>query len=542
MTSTSAPPIIQELITRFRGERSLSSKVAPNEVAFCHEYVEPLLEALGWEVGGGLKRNVRFEGLELDYVGTYRKARRFGVEVKLPGWRLEEHKTWIEKLLRLSARVGLDFLVVTSFQELACYDCGVVAPPGSTFSAAPVFHITWGEYEDKWDALAGLLSRTALERSGFHPPSHDEQALDVEMPRDPMEDELQYDEHRSFPTHPPPRPLRSTRVEWSLLQLHQRWKHGRLELHPDFQRGLVWSLDEQSRFVESVLLRLPLPSIYLSELDHGESLVVIDGQQRLLSVFRFMDGLFSLAGLTVLLELNGRRFNELDRRQQRRFEDAPMSMVIIQEGSDEWLISEVFQRLNPTWDAQEIRHVLYRGPGLVMCEQLAQPDGPFLRVAGVHRTFRSMQAEKLVLRMLAFLDMGPEAYGGDMESFLTEALLRLNSRSDDERTRLQRRAEHSLALTQSIFGEHAFRRFFPKSREYSGAFNAALMDVVTWGFDAVDADWEAHADKLLERSRMLHEDEQFVDAITHGMGGIARVRMRFELWKEMLLDVARNHP
>ena len=98
--------------------------------------------------------------------------------------------------------------------------------------------------------------------------------------------------------------------------LHNKEKRGRLILQPDFQRQYVWDAKKASKLIESAILRIPLPIIYLSEEKDGKE-YVIDGQQRLTSFFSFIDGqfpdgkVFKLSGLNVYSELNGKKFSDL---------------------------------------------------------------------------------------------------------------------------------------------------------------------------------------------------------------------------------------
>jgi hypothetical protein len=536
MNSKSAPPGILELVARYEREQAQRQFTASDERGFRRDYIEPLLDALGWSVGNGLKQNARLaQDIEFDYLGFYQRGRRFGVEVKLPTQDLNALETQVKNLLRRSSRAGLAFIVLTNFAEFVCYDCEAVPSEGEPLSDAEVLRLTFEEYASRWPELSSLVSREALEGSGF-------QAQPEKAFPEGIETDLEEDSSPPQAGTSPLGPLEFSRSERSVLDLHRDWKGHRLDVYSNFQRGLVWSLDEQARFIESVLLRIPLPAIYIAEQETDSfHRIVIDGQQRLLTVFGFLEGDFALSGLTLLPELNGKHFHDLESKRQRRFEDALMPTVIIRRGSDPRLAFELCLRLNPTWNAQKVRHVLYRGAGLQMVEQLAAPEGLFRHVAGLHRRFRRMHAEELVLRMLAFLHRGPYKYTNTMSAFLTEELLWLNELPREEREHLHAHAEWTLHIVRKVFGEKAFRRFDASRQSYSQALNASLMDVMTWGFVAVKADWEALAEKLRLRSRELQSNKEFVDSISSATNSVAQVRTRFHLWKEMLSDVASDH-
>ncbi len=365
----------------------------------------------------------------------------------------------------------------------------------------------------------------------------------------PADDEIEDDVGSAPASDKPPKwSIELSKQERTIHELCRRYDKGILDLQPDFQRGLVWSLEKQSALVESVLLRIPIPVIYLSE-ENEQQLLVIDGQHRLTTLFDYMKDRFALRGLSLLPELNGRKFSGLEPRLQRRFEDTAMTAFIIQPGSDPRIKFEVFQRLNQgavELNAQEIRNCLYRGPGLIMVKELAAPDGLFREVARPKRQFKRLRAEELVLRCLAFIDQGPEPYLGDLLEYLNTELSRLNEMSDHERLTLRKRFERSTRLAGAVFGEQAFRRINPRTGAFVLTLNAALMDVVVAGFATADVsndDMYATTRKpgLLQARTALLSDPAFVDAITHSTGDRARVQTRFRLWTKGLQDAAKDH-
>ena len=91
--------------------------------------------------------------------------------------------------------------------------------------------------------------------------------------------------------------------------LHGKHKNGRLNIQPDFQRHFIWDEKKSSRLMESALLGIPLPVVYLSQ-DNDGKVSVIDGQQRLTSFFNFIDGRFKLSSLNVFDELNGKNLTK----------------------------------------------------------------------------------------------------------------------------------------------------------------------------------------------------------------------------------------
>ena len=134
--------------------------------------------------------------------------------------------------------------------------------------------------------------------------------------------------------------------------IYHSYKTNELDPRPPFQRGYVWDKKKASRLVESILLNVPFPPIYTSQ-EEDSSEIVIDGQQRLISLFSFMDekfpndqNKFKLHGLQVLKELNNKSFKELDRNLQKAFEKYGLQTIVTTKDSDIDVKFEIFERLN----------------------------------------------------------------------------------------------------------------------------------------------------------------------------------------------------
>jgi uncharacterized protein with ParB-like and HNH nuclease domain len=156
-----------------------------------------------------------------------------------------------------------------------------------------------------------------------------------------------------------------------IQDLNSDYANGDLDPRPSFQRGYVWDRTKASRLVESVLLNVPIPLIYTAEESDGRE-VVIDGQQRLLTLMHFIKGefprdtkKFRLSKLSVLSDLNGKSYEELDEDVKRRFRQYTLTVIKIHQNSQDDVKFEIFERLNTgsvKLNAQELRNCVYRGP------------------------------------------------------------------------------------------------------------------------------------------------------------------------------------
>ena len=148
----------------------------------------------------------------------------------------------------------------------------------------------------------------------------------------------------------------------SLNTLEEQWKDGTLII-PDFQREYVWDNAKASRLIESLLLNIPIPSLFLSETAEAQY-EVVDGHQRVYSVIRYLDNQFALSGLRIQQELIGNRFFKLPEREQRFLRTRVIRAIIISADSAPTMKFEVFERLNTgglALNAQEVRNAIYRG-------------------------------------------------------------------------------------------------------------------------------------------------------------------------------------
>src|SRR2546427_731262 len=148
-----------------------------------------------------------------------------------------------------------------------------------------------------------------------------------------------------------------------LSEFHRWYREGRLILDPEWQRNYVWANQRASRLVESFLIDIPVPVVYLAENKQG-NYEVIDGLQRLTSSFRFLEGEYALSGLEILKDLNGKYFKDLDVRFQNKLWDVTVRAVELAPSTPKDLMFTIFERLN-TWgtalNEMEIRNCLYRG-------------------------------------------------------------------------------------------------------------------------------------------------------------------------------------
>lgn len=334
--------------------------------------------------------------------------------------------------------------------------------------------------------------------------------------------------------------------------LYNKQKRGRLVLQPDFQRQYVWDSTKASKLIESALLLIPLPIIYLSEEKDGKE-YVIDGQQRLTSFFAFIDGAFpdggpfKLRGLTVCADLNGKKFSDLSEEQQDKIRYYKIRAITFLKNSSEDLKFEIFERLNTgsvQLNDQELRNCLYRGRfNLALKEMAADPD--FMHICGLKAPDKRMRDNELVLRFCAFYHKTYLNYKAPIRNFLNAEAFERREISDKELAELQGAFKNACQIIRSVFDKNSFKRFYKgREGEPNGSwepkkFNTSLYDILMYTFAKEDKNKVyQNLDAIKEGLIFLMtEDQDFVDSIELSTSSIQAVTTRFDKWRSMLQSI-----
>ena len=320
----------------------------------------------------------------------------------------------------------------------------------------------------------------------------------------------------------------------------RRIEQGSYVMDPDFQRDFIWPEDKQSKLIESVIMRIPLPVFYMAEDDEGR-MVVVDGLQRLSTFSRFMRNELKL-NLPDRRELHGKRFSDLTSKLKNRVEDCNLIFYVIDAKVEERARLDIFERVNSgeTLTRQQMRNSLFMGCGTRFLKAESRTE-VFLRATGESLNQKKMRDREFVNRFCAFQLLDLDEYRGDMDKFLADCLRRMNRMDEPELSRLSAEFRRGLANNFTLFGRHAFRKHEP-GQEWRGIINASFWDVMSTGLSR-------HAeDTVEERSALLREnifrllaDEEFNIAITYGPNDASKVRTRFRLTQEVFEEVLGAH-
>ena len=379
------------------------------------------------------------------------------------------------------------------------------------------------------------------------------------------QDELEFEQSLEEDTEPAeiPQTNRSVYTEQGdpeIESLYGKFKRGRLVLQPDFQRHFVWDTVKSSRLIESALLEIPLPVIYLSEEQDGKE-YVIDGQQRLTSFFSFIDGVFpdgktfSLSGLKVFTELNGSIFKKIGDDIQDKIRYCKMRTITFRKESAQGLKFEIFERLNTgavSLNDQELRNCIYRGSYNELLKKLAS-DNDFRYLLGLKKPNRRMKDIELVLRFAAFYHATYLNYKPPMRNFLNIDMTDFQDISVDKGRELDNAFKNSVMIIRSLLDTHAFKRFYkgninnPNGYWEPKRFNASLFDILMYSFSKEDKN-KVYQNLDTIREALIHlmtDDQEFIDSIELSTSSIQAVTMRFDKWRmtlQNILGISQKEP
>ncbi len=316
----------------------------------------------------------------------------------------------------------------------------------------------------------------------------------------------------------------------------RRINKGSYIMDPEFQRDFIWSEDQQSKLIESVLLRIPLPVFYLAEDEQGR-MIVVDGLQRLSTFLRFLKNELPLK-LPEQPDLNKKRFEDLSPKLQNRIEDCNLILYVIDAKVPERARLDIFDRVNSgvPLTRQQMRNSLYTGPATRFLKKEATTN-LFLEATGGSLKTTTMRDREFVNRFCAFQLLSLDDYRGDMDDFLAKALKIMNNLSERELQELSSLFQTSLANNFNVFGRHAFRKHI-EDQDWRSVINASLWDVMsTWLSHYSEHAVNSRANELRTAFYHLMQDEDFIRSITYSTNGSPQVRYRFTASKAIFEEV-----
>lgn len=337
--------------------------------------------------------------------------------------------------------------------------------------------------------------------------------------------------------------------DMSIGELINLYRDNEIQIDPEFQRLFRWDLTRKTRFIESILLGLPLPPIFVYQAKSGVW-ELIDGLQRVSTILEFVGMLKKPNGAGELLpatELEGTRFlpslankkwaassengdDGIGTAQQLQIKRARMRVEILKQESDPQAKYELFQRLNTggeTLSEQEVRNCV----GIMLDREfqtwlVACADLPVFRTA-ICQTETAIERQahiELALRYFAFRHV-PYTQGLDVHEYLDDALVRLIKLPTFDRDAEFKIFERTFGFLVSALGESAFKRW--NGTEFSGKFLQSVFEVVALGtsthIEAIEAIGAGKDHWVISRCKALWADQTFSQYSGAGVRGTTRL-------------------
>lgn len=304
---------------------------------------------------------------------------------------------------------------------------------------------------------------------------------------------------------------------------------------PEFQRNQVWKQQQKSRFIESLILNIPVPPFYISQ-DLEGGMIIVDGLQRSTAIFEFLSDSYQLVGLEALPQLNGKSYKDLDETLKARIEDRELLLYILKPTVPMSIVYDIFNRINSNGTPltrQEIRNCIYIGKATKLLAKLSESE-MFKKATDNGLPSLRMKDREAILRFFAFSNSNALIeYKGDLDDFLGRAMRRINRMSDDDIRSLEKRFLRAMELTFDFFGNNNFRLPTSLSR---GRLNIALLEVVSTFFDQnPEPVLVAKKDFIVNKYyKELLNDNEFRDSIRVSTNSEKNVNTRFKKVFEIL--------
>lgn len=324
-------------------------------------------------------------------------------------------------------------------------------------------------------------------------------------------------------------------ADFTLEVLHNKWNSGNI-LIPEFQRDFVWKQIQSSRLIESFLLGLPVPAIYLYTDRETKKQLVVDGQQRLKSICFFFDGyfgneikgrrkIFRLKGLNEKSRWANKTYQELDESDQDKLKDCVLRSFIIQQlnPKDDTSIYHIFERLNTGGTIltnQEVRNCVYGGKLNDLLVGLNK-DESWRKILGSNNLDRRQKDIELILRYFSLIDT--KNYDKPLKDHMSRFMQKYRNPEEDV---LSANRDRFKTLCKTVCLALGERPFHIKSGLSTPVFDSVMV--------AFTKHLHNIPDKIQERYTTLIENDEYLKLIRGATTDKENLINRFRLAEAIL--------
>lgn len=349
----------------------------------------------------------------------------------------------------------------------------------------------------------------------------------------------------------------------SIGELSALYKDGDLNISPIYQRMFRWDIEQQSALIESILLQIPIPPIYVYQSEDGKW-NLIDGQQRLSSIFKFMGilkkdkqddeetnkELFEREALTktkFLPALEGKYWEDDDPEksltdaQRRYIKRSKILIIIIDKSSDSFAQYEMFQRLNTGGShlsPQEIRNCLLvvKNENIYKWFKRLSEDESFRNAVPIsekdadEQGYIELVVKYFVLMYSSFDVSDSENYN----NFITDEILSLIDNEKIEQEKDEEVFKNTFKLIFDVMGENAFKRYNPEKKMHSGPVLVGAYEAIVPGVAENIEYYENNPEKLEKNINSIYTSTEYADATKRGVRPVARIKKLAKASKKLL--------
>ncbi|EHT7468630.1 DUF262 domain-containing protein [Listeria monocytogenes] len=349
----------------------------------------------------------------------------------------------------------------------------------------------------------------------------------------------------------------------SIGEITNLYRDGDLVIFPEYQRYFRWTRKQKSEFIESLILDIPIPPIFVSNNADGRW-DIIDGLQRTSTILEFMgllrkrdnDAEFYepsvLLGTKFLPNLEGKKWddeddlaNSLPAEVRRNIKRRKINISIVDSTVNPNIKYELFQRLNRNGSilkGQEVRNslmIMINNRFYKFIEKLSSYER-FIEIIDISDKKKDEQFQKeLIVRFLILLETEGENINpqDDMESYLTEEIINISETFNNERyTEIEEKFDQTCNLLQEVFGEGTFKKYYKSNNKFKGQFFLGLFEAI---FVPVYINYDFYKDNqedLKEKVKGISDNSDFKASTKHGIRALDRMKKVFELGKETFYE------
>ena len=325
--------------------------------------------------------------------------------------------------------------------------------------------------------------------------------------------------------------------DFPLSTIKDMFDDGEIIAQPDYQREFVYDEIKSSKLVESALMGIPIPTIYLCEEPDG-TYSIIDGQQRMTSFVKFLKNEFKLKKLEELKELNGLFFKDLDKNIKRTIKNTSLNTIVLTEKSQE-LKYEIFARLNQGSVAltkQELRNCIYRGSFNNLLENIVDTN-KLLPELFINENKRK-NYQSYVLRFFALRNLND--YSSSIDKTMNIYMSK-HQKDDEESIQKHKKLFNStIDIIKQVLGNNAFCAYDRQNSVFMNKFSGSIYDSITIAFSMFDShDLMKYADKIRNKITDIKSNNQDYWDFTYAATGskervIGRIMLIYNAIREIV--------